>query len=546
MNGMNGHAGSKHSLIYEEKTGLLDEKTLSDFDGDGARQGVDSRVFGHARFLASTAQASIHGLGSVPWRSALLRIGFFLLPSFVQSRLSRDPRLRNGGGERLGPTAYLDGMRGLAALFVFFCHYFYGYFFIAFSWGYGENNYHVLKLPFIRLFYQGPPMVCVFFVISGYALSLRPLKLIRARNYESLASTMASFIYRRAFRLFIPPAISTLFIVFLLRIGLYEWTRDFADDSRYLKNIREPHYRRFPTASEQLWDWSRAMFNFVHIWSWDRFGGSTSLDPHLWTIPVEFRASMMLFLTLMGTARLKTWVRLACVGLLAWFTDRSDKWEMLLFYAGMLLAELDLMRGAHTTPTAATSPPLTETQKYHHPALLSLDHTLSPPTPSRRSRAKSLGWVALSILALYLMSQPDDGGHATPGWVFLTSLIPDHWGDKYRYWQAVGSVLFIFAVGRSPGWQRFFNSPVVQYFGKISYAIYLMHGPVMHTVGYAIERAVWNVTGVEGLNYNLGFVLASFLVIPSVIWAADIFWRAVDAPVVRFAKWVEVKSSVSD
>ncbi len=255
---------------------------------------------------------------------------------------------------------------------------------------------------------------------------------------------------------------------------------------------------------------------------------------------------MMLFLTLMGTARLKTWVRLVCVGLLAWFTDRSDKWEMLLFYAGMLLAELDLMRGAHTTPTAATSPPLTETQKYHHPALLSLDHTLSPPTPSRRSRAKSLGWVALSILALYLMSQPDDGGHATPGWVFLTSLIPDHWGDKYRYWQAVGSVLFIFAVGRSPGWQRFFNSPVVQYFGKISYAIYLMHGPVMHTVGYAIERAVWNVTGVEGLNYNLGFVLASFLVIPSVIWAADIFWRAVDAPVVRFAKWVEVKSSVSD
>lgn len=141
------------------------------------------------------------------------------------------------------------------------------------------------------------------------------------------------------------------------------------------------------------------------------------------------------------------------------------------------------------------------------------------------------------------MSQPDEGGEETPGWVWLSGMIPGWWGDKHRFWQSFGAVLFVLAVTRSSGLQRAFNSGVVQYFGRISYAIYLMHGPVMHTVGYSIERGVWTLTGVEGMAYSWGFVLASLFVVPVVIWVSDVFWRAVDAPVVRFAKWVETKCS---
>jgi hypothetical protein len=73
-----------------------------------------------------------------------------------------------------------------------------------------------------------------------------------------------------------------------------------------------------------------------------------------------------------------------------------------------------------------------------------------------------------------------------------------------------------------------------------------MHGPVLHTIGYATERWAWGITGVDGAQYNWGFVMASFIIIPMVIWAADIFWRAVDAPVVRFAKWFESRCSISE
>jgi peptidoglycan/LPS O-acetylase OafA/YrhL len=190
----------------------------------------------------------------------------------------------------------------------------------------------------------------------------------------------------------------------------------------------------------------------------------------------------------------------------------------------MLLAEMDHIREAHVpVPTLPTKE--------------------SPvPTPSIFDRLKPAFWILLSIGALYLMCQPDARGDITPGWVYLTSLIPEWWNvEKYRYWQSVGAVLFVFAVGHSPSWQRFFNTGFVQYFGKISYAIYLMHGPAMHAVGYHWEKWAYGITGVEGTHYNAGFVLGSVLVIPTVIWWADVFWRAVDIPTVKFAKWFENK-----
>lgn len=53
-------------------------------------------------------------------------------------------------------------------------------------------------------------------------------------------------------RLFLPPAMSTLLIAALLRVGAYEWTRVFAYDERFMNNIQETHYERFDTAGEQL------------------------------------------------------------------------------------------------------------------------------------------------------------------------------------------------------------------------------------------------------------------------------------------------------
>ncbi|KAL8344508.1 hypothetical protein RB601_004841 [Gaeumannomyces tritici] len=352
--------------------------------------------------------------------------------------------------DRLGPTSYLDGMRGVAAFVVFLCHYFYTCFRIAEGWGYGGND-GALTLPVLRLWYQGPPMVAVFFVSSTPSPS------------EEFSATLLSFIFRRFFRLFLPTAASTLIVVVLLRMGVYEWTRDFAHDERFMRNVQEMHPERLGSLALQLQDWARAMFEFVHVWDWEPFGGSTAYDVHLWTIPVEFRCSM---------------IRLLVLAILVLFCYRSGRWDMFLFYCGTVLAD------------------------------------------------------------------------ETPGWVFLSGLVLDCWADNgYRHWQSVGAVLFVAAVARLPDWQALFNLAPARYLGRVSYALYLVHGPVLHTAGYLIEMRTFAITTAGGQmitdrGYVAGFALGAAFIVPIVVWAADVLWRAVDAPVVRFARRLEAACSV--
>ncbi|RWA06104.1 hypothetical protein EKO27_g9005 [Xylaria grammica] len=525
--------------IEEEKRRafLVDDRSLSGSDSDSDGSSIWGEVearFGRIQW-AATAKAYSN--------LVLRRLAVLLLPSFTHHRFSparerRGDSTSNGGGgaKALSPTAYLDGMRGLAAFFVFFCHYFYTAFFIAEGYGWlprpppdsdapppTTSKYTSLwRLPFVRLLYSGPSMVCVFFVISGYALSLRPLQLARKRNSEAFARTTSSLVFRRFFRLYLPPIISTLGVALLLRWGAYEGTREFIKDRTFTKNVIEFHPMRLPSLSAQLTHWAHEMWAFVHIWSWANHAGATQYDVHLWTIPLEFRCSMVLFLVLVGTRGYGT------------------IWEMLLFLAGMTIAELDLRRNAHDGHEGRGS---SAGPSSSQPTLqLPLDEKTKPlpPPPHERSTADSF-WTLVSVFALYLLSCPDAGPWDVPGWRYLGTLIPIWFTEKYRFWQVVGACLFVFCAARSRSWRRFFELPPIQYLGHLSYAVYLMHGPVTHILGYPIQRWAWGITGVEGSAFKHGVALAAIFNIPLVIWAADIFWRAVDMPTVRFAKWLESK-----
>lgn len=244
---------------------------------------------------------------------------------------------------------------------------------------------------------------------------------------------------------------------------------------------------------------------------------------------MEFRCSLYLFLALLGTARLQTKYRLLTLAVIAFFTYANSRWDFLLFLSGMALVEWDYIRGAHISGPA-----------------LPFEEKESKTTSSTVS-VKLIFWNLVGILGLYLLSSPDHGGLKTPGWVYLWSLIPEWWAaEQYRYWQATGSVVFVLAVGHLTWWQRVFNSPVAQYFGKISYSLYLMHGPMNKVIGYHWQKLAWDITGVEGNAYTVGFILGAFFCIPSVIWSADIFWRAVDIPTVKFARWFESKLIKAD
>jgi peptidoglycan/LPS O-acetylase OafA/YrhL len=227
-----------------------------------------------------------------PSRSATIRFGrrllFFLLPTFVQERWI--PTVDPGTYKRLHPTAWLDGIRGLAAFLVFLDHLSYSTHDVYTAWGAEGRNHEFLKLPFVRFIYNGAAMVAIFFVVSGYALSYKPVRQMRNAEWEPLMQTFSSSVFRRAARLYLPCLASTLMIVALVRFGLYEWTREFASDPVRLPGNHEHHPWRYNTLSEQLYVWFSKMCSFMNPFTLEIKVGDAAIDidGHLWTVCVEY------------------------------------------------------------------------------------------------------------------------------------------------------------------------------------------------------------------------------------------------------------------
>lgn len=298
-----------------------------------------------------------------------------------------------------------------------------------------------------------------------------------------------------------------------------------------MRVIIEEHAWTAPDLYSQLENWAYSMFDFVHPWDWFIYGGSVPLDRHLWTIPTEFRASMVLFLSHFMVARLTPPLRLATwVGLIYW-AIHWDRWEVILFWAGAFLAEIDLIRIDRET---------------RNPPDLYLDPSKRPVRARRRDRLWRLFWYANMLCALFLASYPDEAGHDTPGYRYLTTLIPAYYTEKYRFWQSIAAVQLIWATNHCDQLKALYTIGPVQYLGKISFALYLMHGPVIHTIGYMTMSNSWYLTGIDPRwRFELGFFIAAIFIICEVIWAADIFWRLVDTPAVKFARWLESKCIVA-
>lgn len=114
-------------------------------------------------------------LGTIP-RLSKSNLTSFLTPSFLHTRRAETKFL---------PTAWLDGMRGIAAFLVYIRHFAAAtHPDIQYGWGTNGEHRNFIHLPFLRLLTAGPAMVALFFIISGYALSLGPLRAIHHQSVK--------------------------------------------------------------------------------------------------------------------------------------------------------------------------------------------------------------------------------------------------------------------------------------------------------------------------------------------------------------------------
>jgi len=101
-----------------------------------------------------------------------------------------------------------------------------------------DRPHYLLTLPIVRLVYPGGvESVTIFFVMSGYVCSIKPIKLARAGNIENARAAIASSALRRFFRLAGPALFSTVLSWFLDSIGAFNTVREYIPPDHFA--IRE-------------------------------------------------------------------------------------------------------------------------------------------------------------------------------------------------------------------------------------------------------------------------------------------------------------------
>jgi peptidoglycan/LPS O-acetylase OafA/YrhL len=86
-----------------------------------------------------------------------------------------------------------------------------------------------------------------------------------------------------------------------------------------------------------------------------------------------------------------------------------------------------------------------------------------------------------------------------------------------RFWTSIGAVYLLFDLLHAPSLRVLLAGSFMQYLGRISYALYLVHGPVLRGLGVPISRTVAALVG-QQTSVQLG--LAS---VPS--WPCRSSWR---------------------
>lgn len=264
---------SRTYISHEERDGLLNdddnEMELQDFSSTNWNNLQDFTVANWKRIVLSFLDSVRPHL---QWRFSITRLAWFLVPSFLQG----DHMLQQIRPAKLSPTSYLDGMRGVASLVVFFHHLSLNCYRWGSAWG-APGYYDLILLPFIRLLYAGPAAVSLFFVISGYSLSYRPIKHIRSHNVTDFSNGISSMAFRRVIRLFLPIICSTGMTFCLIRIGAFDWSRSIATNETYFRYKLEHHPERFPSIFDQFVEWASVIIGGFQIFDWKIYEGFVSM-----------------------------------------------------------------------------------------------------------------------------------------------------------------------------------------------------------------------------------------------------------------------------
>lgn len=380
---------------------------------------------------------------------------------------------------------YLDGIRGLAAFAVVISHYIQVFYPAALN-GRPQQSHSAWDIWYghspINLFYNGQFAVCLFFVLSGYVLSVKMFeKELDSANFQKLLHSSA---IRRYIRLAVPAAVSVL-LVYLAII-----TNSF--------HLQEIWGTTWTDMKKDYYDLDTDIYSVIKAAIFDPFFRFKAhpYNPVLWTMSYELAGSFLIFgfLALFGRLK-KRWIVYVVLSIALIQT------YFVAFLWGMLLA--DLLK-----------------HKWVKNKILS---------------------VLVLLMGIYLGSAPYTplmGTMYEPIEVWTKNI--NDWIqfniDPRLFARTLGSVMILFALLRINALQHVLGNKIFSYLGKISFSLYLIHFTFLNTFSAFLFSKV-----IHHFSYNLAYAITFLVSMIPLFILSHYYMKYIDQGALKLAQKVEKK-----
>ncbi|KKY36269.1 hypothetical protein UCDDA912_g03713 [Diaporthe ampelina] len=448
--------------------------------------------------------------GEKPARAQLARMAWSMLPWIVTAPLGKTERSL----PKVTSTSYLNGLRGVACVVVYNYH-------VTILWN-APLKGSLGPVPLFNVVLAGHGATMVFFVLSGFVLSYSPLSKISSGPSDAVDSALLTSLWsstiRRGFRLFTPlVALALLLSLVTFFTPVYgpspglPWAQ--ADPKTVAAFLRH------------LGSYAQNVSFLMDPFTWDTVQ-PTTLE-HAWTLPFEYRGSLVVFLLCVACARLTPRCRKLFLVAFAWWALHWIRWDVFCFTAGMFLAELRFR---------PLFPPAQRSESLPDPT------AAAPPRRpwARLARAVPVrpvvGLLALGP-AVLVCAWPDQGAELgiEPFASIHAVFTPGHYGGvnvDFLY-ASVGAVAVLASLEALPPAQWLLSTAPFRYLGEISFSFYLLH---LLLINMLSARTLVFLTETCGWGYGPAFALMWVVTAAGVVIAADLFWRAVDETSVRMSR----------
>lgn len=375
-----------------------------------------------------------------------------------------------------------DGLRGIAAMNVVLCHFLISLFPLAFANIYPRSAAPDAT-PHALDALISAPVVSLFWngnfaVCVFFVLSGYVLTKVFVETGDVRSMQLRAA--RRYVRLCVPVFGSVLLSYVALSAGL----KFSGDAAAVTGSTWLAHFWQFdPT-------WGQA-------WREGTYGallyGKSAYTPILWTMRVEFIGSMIVF----------GFRALAPSGRAGWLSAATLAGALVIFFPNEWMLYLGFIAGSY----------LGQVSK-----------------PDRRTTV----WLALGIAIIC-------GGFDYSRWYAWTSVVPLTGYRLKHFVHTIGAIALLYAV-RAGALHRVLTSRPAQFLGRISYAVYLVHFPILLTLSSWLVLALG--AGREGM-YTVVAAVDLVLTLAAVVLVATAFEATFDRFGIRLSRWLVPSSSAA-